>query len=370
MGCSQAHDYAKLVYYAAFVVIFQFGWASTQISHLAAIPDLATSQHERTGLTAIRNAMTVSANILVYLSAWIFLGGSRDSDMICPSDASAFGNLMVVCMVIGTLTTIGYQVFVRFPNTATGSNEDQSNNLFNATSVMSFLSWFKETQLYQIALIYMSTRLFVNLSQAYIPLYLQVTLQLHATHVATVPLTIFLSGFFTSLSMKKINKRLGRKITFIIGSLVGFTACLWIRLGSNPDANYVVYFVYCEAVLIGIAGSTMLICSLSLTAEFIADDTSSSAFIYGLMSLTDKVSNGIAVVLIQHFIPSKIDTCIVCQQYFRDIILWACGGAAILGMLTAISLCYVTVGARRSRPTLVTLNINQESSEETPLLAD
>ena len=38
----------------------------------------------------------------------------------------------------------------------------------------SIISWFKEYQLYQIALIYMTTRLFVNLSQAYIPLYLQV----------------------------------------------------------------------------------------------------------------------------------------------------------------------------------------------------
>ena len=47
----------------------------------------------------------------------------------------------------------------------------------------------------------------------------------------------------------------------------------------------------------------MLVTSLSLTAEFIGSNTSSSAFIYGLMSLTDKVSNGLAVVLIQHFIP-------------------------------------------------------------------
>ena len=44
-----AHEYAQLIYYAMFVVIFQFGWAATQISHLAAIPDLAENQNERTG---------------------------------------------------------------------------------------------------------------------------------------------------------------------------------------------------------------------------------------------------------------------------------------------------------------------------------
>ena len=55
------------------MIIFQFGWASTQISHLAAIPDIASSQNERTGLTAIRYSMTVASNILVYLTAVSFL---------------------------------------------------------------------------------------------------------------------------------------------------------------------------------------------------------------------------------------------------------------------------------------------------------
>ena len=39
---------------------------------------------------------------------------------------------------------------------------------------MSIRDWFKEPQFYLIAGVYMSTRLFVNLSQAYLPLYLQV----------------------------------------------------------------------------------------------------------------------------------------------------------------------------------------------------
>ena len=46
---NDTHEYAQLFYYAMFVVIFQFGWAATQISHLAAIPDLAENQNERTG---------------------------------------------------------------------------------------------------------------------------------------------------------------------------------------------------------------------------------------------------------------------------------------------------------------------------------
>lgn len=54
IGCRNAHVEAQMVYYGAFVVIFQFGWAAVQISHLALIPELTSCEHERTQLTAVR----------------------------------------------------------------------------------------------------------------------------------------------------------------------------------------------------------------------------------------------------------------------------------------------------------------------------
>ena len=59
IGCSHADQSAQLVYFVAFVVIFQFGWAATQISHLSMIPDLTPCQNERTGLTAIRYMLII-----------------------------------------------------------------------------------------------------------------------------------------------------------------------------------------------------------------------------------------------------------------------------------------------------------------------
>ena len=55
--CSKADEWAQLIYYSAFAIIFQFGWASVQISHLALIPVLTDCQNERTGLTAIRSVI-------------------------------------------------------------------------------------------------------------------------------------------------------------------------------------------------------------------------------------------------------------------------------------------------------------------------
>jgi len=381
VGCEKSHAYAQVVYYAAFVIIFQFGWAAVQISHLAAIPDLAHTQSERTGLTAIRYSMTVVSNILVYLTMLGFLNGERSADMVCPDDQPVFRNVMLVCIIVGSIATLIFHSMTKFPGPTENESQqeeeeeprspaDQSQSRTASENTMTVAKWFREPQLYQIGIIYMATRLFVNLSQAYIPLYLQVTLQLHAQYVATVPLTMFISGFFTSFVLKKANDQFGRKTTYLIGGLIGISGCVWTHFGILPDDPNDKYYVFVLASLIGISGSTMLVTSLSLTAEFIGSNTGSSAFIYGLMSLTDKVSNGLAVVLIQHMIPSSIDTCVVCQLYFRDVIFFACGGAGILGVLGAISLFPVTVGVRTQTTAQRNVIVNEDISEATPLLAN
>jgi len=329
---------AQLAYYATFIVIFQFGWASTQIAHLAAIPDLSECQNERTGLTAIRYSMTVISTIMVYSTLWIFLEG--DTSSVNPADGYAFTYVMLVCMCIGLIASIGYHILVKFPDSHKKGNQDEDTSS-NNTSVD--WSWFREYQLYQIGFVYMATRLYVNLAQAYIPFFLQSTLDLQAYYVATVPLAMYVGSFITSFAMKPLNKVLGRKLTFILGGIIGISGCLWITFCTKDDEN-VKYYVYFATSLIGIGGSTMMVTSLSLTAEFIGNDTSSSAFIYGLMSLTDKISNGLVVVAIQTYIPLEKE---MKDSYIRDIITYVCGGSGIFGMLVASSLFLVTVGVRR-----------------------
>jgi len=332
-----SNNMAQMAYYATFIVIFQFGWASTQIAHLAAIPDLSECQNERTGLTAIRYSMTVISTIMVYSTLWIFLEG--DTSSVNPADGYAFTYVMLVCMCIGLVASIGYHILVKFPDSQKKGNQEDTSS--NNTSVD--WSWFREYQLYQIGFVYMATRLYVNLAQAYIPFFLQSTLDLQAYYVATVPLAMYVGSFITSFAMKPLNKILGRKITFLLGGIIGISGCLWINFCLKDDEN-VKYYVYFATSLIGIGGSTMMVTSLSLTAEFIGNDTSSSAFIYGLMSLTDKISNGLVVVAIQAYIPTEKE---MEDSYKQNIITYVCGGSAIFGMLVASSLFLVTVGVRR-----------------------
>lgn len=43
-----------MFYYSVFIIIFQWGWAMVQISHLSLIPELTEDANERVGLNAIR----------------------------------------------------------------------------------------------------------------------------------------------------------------------------------------------------------------------------------------------------------------------------------------------------------------------------
>lgn len=54
VDCEHSPKSDQMFYFSVFVVIFQFGWACVQISHLSLIPELTPNEHDRTRLTAIR----------------------------------------------------------------------------------------------------------------------------------------------------------------------------------------------------------------------------------------------------------------------------------------------------------------------------
>lgn len=95
----------------------------------------------------------------------------------------------------------------------------------------------------------MPTRLFVNLSQVYVPLYLHETLHMPATALATIPLIMYLSSFKASFTINFINAKLGREISYLIGALMGIGACTWIWFGRGED--FVKLFIYPTSLLLG-----------------------------------------------------------------------------------------------------------------------
>ena len=81
-------------------------------------------------------------------------------------------------------------------------------------------------EFFQVAIIYTTSRVFINLYQVYLPFYLQDTLNLKSSSVASVPLVVFGVGFAASTIMQYVNRTIGQKLTFLIGCGMG-ESCLW-----------------------------------------------------------------------------------------------------------------------------------------------
>ncbi|XP_059489123.1 major facilitator superfamily domain-containing protein 12-like [Neocloeon triangulifer] len=337
IGCESSDEWAQLIYYSAFIVIFQFGWASVQISHLSLIPHLSPHEHQRTKLIAIRYTFTVISNILVYVITWTILHMTSDitDDQIGPQDMFKFQHIVLIGLAIGIFCSIFFHCGTPEPPPTRSMSIDSSQEIIEpnlpARRKMSPKKFMKVPQFYQVALLYMCTRLFVNLSQVYMPLYLHDSLKVNAEALATVPLAMFLSSFAFSFLVGHVNKFCGRKISYLFGALLGGGACAWVYFGTGDF--YSKYEIYGVASLFGAGSSVLLVTSLGITADFIGSDSESGAFVYGSMSFADKLSNGLAVTAIQSF------KCLTeCPHYYRNMLSFVCGGAALLGFLATVTL--------------------------------
>ncbi|KAJ8951322.1 hypothetical protein NQ318_008226 [Aromia moschata] len=340
VGCTDSSKEAQMFYYSMFIIIFQFGWAAVQISHLSLIPELTPNEHDRTKLTAIRYCFTVISNLLVYIITWIVLHvDNGENSKIGPGDEAKFQHVVWSVLSLGVVCSLLFHALVK------EADNGVSNDVRGSRVRTSVREWLTNARVYQVAFIYMSSRLFVNLTQVFVPLYLHETLDMTASALALVPLTMFIGSFVTSLFIEKMTRCCGRKVTYSVGAAVGIAACVWVKFGR--DAGFVAYYVYVVAVLFGFGGSIVLVSSLGVTTDLIGEKTESGAFVYGIMSFTDKLANGVAVVIIQdlHGDASNVG-------YYRDVLTNVCGGAALLGAF-AVTFLFIRTRAR-------TISLNYE----------
>ncbi|KAG9264768.1 major facilitator superfamily domain-containing protein 12-like isoform X1 [Astyanax mexicanus] len=349
IGCDQSTpQWAGLVYFIPFIIIFQFGWAATQISHLSLIPELVSSEHDKVELTAYRYAFTVVANITVYAVAFILLHFQSGEDPsavadLGPVDIPVFRNLSLIVLAIGAVFSLAFHLGTR--ETKAKRSEDEEDGEGERQPLLTrnapffqlqWQHWLREPSFYQVALLYMCTRLIVNLSQTYISMYLINSLLLPKKYIATIPLVMYVSGFVSSFIMKPLSKRIGKCMTYFVGLVLILVFSYWVLLATDmSDA------VYGAAVLLGAGSATILVMSLSMTADLIADQTQSGAFVYGAMSFTDKVANGLGVIIIQGLHPCHTQACCpACVWYYHEVMVIVTGG---VGVVAALSLCSILI---------------------------
>ncbi|XP_073957773.1 major facilitator superfamily domain-containing protein 12-like [Choristoneura fumiferana] len=326
IGCALSHKWAQMFYFAAFIMIFQIGWAAVQISHLSLIPELADNDHTRTHLTAVRYGFTVFSNLFVYIITWVVLHvtGECDKQQVGPGDAWKFRHIVYIVMGVGLVASIVFHLSVREKNSY--QCQEQLMEHGNQTHC----SFFRRPIMYQVAGIYMSTRLVANVAQVLIPLYLHLTLGLAARALAVVPLAMYLGSLAAAGVQRLAPRAITRKMHYAFGTACAMTGFVWIHL--EFDDNYKTYYIYVVAVLIGFGAAIMLVTSLALTADLVGSQTEASAFVYGLMSFTDKLACGFAIVIIQTFAESAA------KSYYRFALSWVCGGATLTGLFLTLLL--------------------------------
>ncbi|XP_058244817.1 major facilitator superfamily domain-containing protein 12 [Hemibagrus wyckioides] len=353
MGCSGVFpQWVGLTYFTPFIIIFQFGWASSQISHLSLIPELVTCEHAKVELTAYRYAFTVLSNITVYAVAWLLFQFQHSADpsiadQLSHSDVPVFRDLALIVLGIGAVFSLIFHLGTREHTQRQEDEEDQpllSHSSLNAAPLLQWKHWLLEPSFYQVAALYMCTRLIVNLSQTYISMYLINSLLLPKNYIATIPLVLYVSGFVSSLAMKPISKRLGVSMTYFVGLVPIVAFGIWVLLDLKMGVS-----VYGAAVLLGAGSAVILVMSLSMTANLIGDQTQSGAFVYGAMSFTDKVANGLAVMIIQSLYPClSLACCSDCVWFYRRIMVAVTGGVGLVAALCLLSLIISPIKIRRS----------------------
>ena len=112
--CRNISIETQVVFYGAFIVLFQFGWSAVQISHLAIIPMLTPIANDRTALVAIRHIGTAVSTLVVYGILWLFFGNLK-GQKIDSSNAPIFQDTAVIILALGSIATTIFH-FIIHPN--------------------------------------------------------------------------------------------------------------------------------------------------------------------------------------------------------------------------------------------------------------
>lgn len=173
-------------------------------------------------------------------------------------------------------------------------------------------NFFKSALLYQNALLYVFSRLFMTTALVYIPLWLDErsltppnnTTTVDATgadksveHIATVPMVSFLSSFLSSMLLKYASHLFGHQLAYFLGSVISVSGCVLVSIAASPNST--AYLLYTIAILFGAGSSITMISSLCITADMIGRHADQSGFIYSAVTFADKLITGVAVIIIE-----------------------------------------------------------------------
>ena len=69
---------------------------------------------------------------------------------------------------------------------------------------------------------------------------------------------------------------------------------------------------------------------------------------------------GIAIMLIERYVPTNFDDCDDCRLYYNNILAWVCSGFSLAALISVISLflCQMFFGSRKVDKTTISVDVN------------
>ncbi|KAL6569731.1 hypothetical protein OROMI_014245 [Orobanche minor] len=163
---------------------------------------------------------------------------------------------------------------------------------------ISWTYWFNKLLYYQVALVYVLTRLITNVSQAFLAFYVINDLQMNQSSKALVPAVIYICSFIVSVLLQEIKWNGWRlKAFYSVGGL------LWIISGAVilflPSSMKP--FMYILSIVIGVANALIMVSGVSMQSFLVGEDLNGCAFVYGSLSFLDKILCGLALSVLESY---------------------------------------------------------------------
>nr|XP_019704185.1 major facilitator superfamily domain-containing protein 12 isoform X2 [Elaeis guineensis] len=163
--------------YSTFAAIFNVGWAATQVSHMSMVNCITLNPTSRVALASCRNAFTMVSNLSLYavaLAVFSVYNAKQSADVKIQYRWIAYLSIFMGCCFVG--------IFLIGTKEPELKLQVQCKDL----SRISWAHWFKKVLYYQVALVYMLTRLVTNVSQALLAFYVIDDLKMNHSSKALV----------------------------------------------------------------------------------------------------------------------------------------------------------------------------------------
>ncbi|KAI3709796.1 hypothetical protein L2E82_39562 [Cichorium intybus] len=275
--------------YSFFAAVFNVGWAATQVSHMSMVNCITLNSTSRVVLTSCRNAFSMVANLSLYAVAFsvFHIWPSKTTDEV----ENQYRWIAYSSIFIGCCFVVVFHIGTKEPRLKEDFREHDYQKI-------AWTYWFKKVLYYQVALVYVFTRLITNVSQAFLAFYVINDLRMAQSSKALIPAMIYICSFIVSILLQELTwtgQRL--KAFFSVGGV------LWILCGSAiffmpSTTKKMMYFL---SLIIGIANALITVTAVSMQSYLVGEDVKGCAFVYGSLSFLEKMSCGFALWALESY---------------------------------------------------------------------